>query len=84
MAENLVKRNFVYQVHCNACDNDTIHSDKGDVIECSVCHGSEFWYVAEREGRIQEVAPPTQEKSTGPAVTTRDKVANPKGILAKV
>lgn len=85
MADNVVKRSHVYQVHCDNCTNDTIHTDKGDVVECSVCHVTELWFVVEREGRVQEVAPPNKDaKAAGSAVSTRDKVANPKELLAKV
>ena len=84
MAENIVKRTTVFQVHCNACDNDTIHDEKGDVVQCGACHITELWYVIEREGRVQEIAAPTKEKPAQKMVTTRDKVANPKEILAKV
>lgn len=84
MAENLVKRTVAFQTHCNSCDNDTIHLDLGDFITCSVCRVSELTYVVKREGRLTEIAPPTKEKSNAPSVTTRDKAANPKELLAKV
>ncbi len=64
MAELTLKREVAYQIHCKSCDNDTIHLEKADVLECSVCHVMELCYVIEREGRMKEVPPPVREKTS--------------------
>jgi hypothetical protein len=84
MAENFVKRTTVFQIHCSNCDNDTVYNEKSDFATCSVCRACTLWYVAEREGRVKTATPPSKEQASIPLVTTRDKVANPKEILAKV
>ena len=50
----MAEAKVVFQVHCNNCDNDTIHLQKGDVLACDACQVTEFLYVLEREGRITE------------------------------
>lgn len=65
--ENLGKRT-VYQVHCNACDNDTIHAQLGDFVTCDACGISQLTYIANKENLITEVAPPAKEKSAAEKV----------------
>lgn len=62
MAENLV-RNIAYQVHCNGCENDTLHSELNDVVECSVCGLSELSYVLKQEGRVTEIVVQKKEQA---------------------